>query len=197
MEIWYWQQNGRAWPSADFFPGEGKIFQEGQKHTICLKNTKKVTIFLEKSRKTYYFGRPGGGARAPSCPPLRTPMRQSLEDRSCMAKSKKSNDTLPNPSSNKMYQISGSILVQIGRSSWHYRPRMTRSDLWLKTRRRKKLKCWIKRWNRPTERKIINFVMPSKSWIKNFGIQAVRVIQGFKYLQFIKLGKPQIKWGIT
>ena len=51
--------------SADFFRGEGIIFQGpggwGQKHTICLKNTKKDTIFLEKSRKTYYFGRPGGG----------------------------------------------------------------------------------------------------------------------------------------
>ncbi len=29
----------RSWASADFFPGEGKIFQGGQKHNICLKNT--------------------------------------------------------------------------------------------------------------------------------------------------------------
>ena len=44
--------------------------------TICLKNTLKDTIFLKKCQKTYYFGRPrgGGGARAPYCPPLRTPM---------------------------------------------------------------------------------------------------------------------------
>ena len=43
------------------------------KQTICLKNT----IFLNKSQKTYYFFRPRGGmggARAPSCLPLRTPM---------------------------------------------------------------------------------------------------------------------------
>jgi len=49
------------WASADFFPGEGKIFQGGgQKHTICPKNTKKDTIFVLKSQKTYYFGQPGG-----------------------------------------------------------------------------------------------------------------------------------------
>jgi len=34
-----------------------------QKHTICLKSTQKVTIFLEKRKKTYYFARPRG-ARA-------------------------------------------------------------------------------------------------------------------------------------
>ena len=49
------------------FPGGG------QNILFALKNTQKDTIFLEKSRKTYYFGGPGG-ARAPSCPPLRTPM---------------------------------------------------------------------------------------------------------------------------
>ena len=28
-----------SWASSDFFPREGKIFQRGQKHTICLKST--------------------------------------------------------------------------------------------------------------------------------------------------------------
>jgi len=40
------------------FPGGG-----GQKHTICLKNTK----------KTYHFARPGGGARAPFALPCGRP----------------------------------------------------------------------------------------------------------------------------
>jgi len=54
------------------FPGGG------QKHTICLKNAYKHTIFIQKSQKTYNFGQPrgagGGGASAPFCPPLRTLM---------------------------------------------------------------------------------------------------------------------------
>ncbi len=56
------------WAYADFFQRESK-------HIICLKNAWKHTIFFQKSRKTYYFGRPRGrGASAPSCPPLGTPM---------------------------------------------------------------------------------------------------------------------------
>jgi hypothetical protein len=39
----------QPWASADFFPGEGKIFQGGQKHAICLKNAQKYTIFFQKS----------------------------------------------------------------------------------------------------------------------------------------------------
>jgi hypothetical protein len=40
------------------FPGEGKIFQGWQKHTICHKNT----VFLKKKWKPYYFVRLWGGA---------------------------------------------------------------------------------------------------------------------------------------
>jgi hypothetical protein len=40
------------------------------------KNNEKDTIFPPKRIKTYYFwpARMGGGAIAPLCPPLRTPM---------------------------------------------------------------------------------------------------------------------------
>jgi len=43
-----------------FFQGRAKFSRGGQKHTICLKNALKHTIFFQKSAKTYYFGRPGG-----------------------------------------------------------------------------------------------------------------------------------------
>ena len=66
------------WASADFFPGEGKKFQGGggaKTYYLAKKHLKRY-YFSQKSKKTYKFGRPGGarGARAPSCPPLRTPM---------------------------------------------------------------------------------------------------------------------------
>jgi hypothetical protein len=52
------------------FPGEGaKTY-----YSICLKTPKTYYFPLKKVKKTYYFGQPGGGARSPSCPPLRTPM---------------------------------------------------------------------------------------------------------------------------
>jgi hypothetical protein len=61
-----------------FFQGRAKIFQGGgQEHTFCLKNKEKDTIFPTKVWKHTIFGRPWparGGARAPLCPPLRTPM---------------------------------------------------------------------------------------------------------------------------
>jgi hypothetical protein len=69
-----------TWASADFFPGEGKNFPRGmggQEPTFCLKNNGKDTIFPKKAKKHTIFGRPWparGGARAPPCPPLRTPM---------------------------------------------------------------------------------------------------------------------------
>ena len=52
-----------TWASADFFPGEGKIFQGwvGAKTCYLSKKHLKDTIFFKKSRKTYYFGRPEGG----------------------------------------------------------------------------------------------------------------------------------------
>jgi len=58
------------------FSRGGQNFPGGGAKTYYLpKNAPKHTIFFQKSRKTFYFGWPrGGGARAPSCPPLRTPM---------------------------------------------------------------------------------------------------------------------------
>ncbi len=51
-----------TWASADFFPGEDKIFQ-GEGETYYLH--KKHIIFLKKNLKTYYFwpakGEGGGG----------------------------------------------------------------------------------------------------------------------------------------
>ncbi len=38
-----------------FFKGR-QNFPGGQKHTTCLKNAPKNTIFFQKSGKTYYFG---------------------------------------------------------------------------------------------------------------------------------------------
>jgi len=57
-----------AWASADFFPGV-----EAKTYYICLKSTKKDTIFFKKSQKTYYFARPKGG-KSSLLPSLRTPM---------------------------------------------------------------------------------------------------------------------------
>ena len=56
-----------------FFQGRAKFSRGGQKHTICLKTPKKILFFSKKVQKhTILAGQ--GGARAPSCPPLRTPM---------------------------------------------------------------------------------------------------------------------------
>ncbi len=66
-----------AWASADFFLGEGA-------RTYFLpKKQQKRYYFPRKSLKTYYFwpalaGQ--GGARAPPCPPLRTPMKLCEKD---------------------------------------------------------------------------------------------------------------------
>jgi len=70
--------------SADFFSRGGQNFPDGargakSKTYYLPKNALKHTIFFLKSRKTYYFCRPRGGAggegaNAPSCPPLQTPM---------------------------------------------------------------------------------------------------------------------------
>jgi len=56
-----------------FFQGRAKFCRGGgQKHTICLKDTK---IFTKTSLLFPWKSRPSQrGARAPSCPPLRTPM---------------------------------------------------------------------------------------------------------------------------
>ena len=43
-----------TWASADFFPGEGKIFHWPKKHL------KKILFSSKKVKKTYYFDRPGG-----------------------------------------------------------------------------------------------------------------------------------------
>ena len=62
------------WASADFFPGEGKIFQGGgQKHTICPKNTKKDTIFVLKSQKHTILASQGGGQGPPLALPCGRP----------------------------------------------------------------------------------------------------------------------------
>ncbi len=62
-----------SWASADFFPGEGKIFQGGQKHTICLKAPKNILFSSKKVKKTYYFGRPGGDQGPPLALPCGRP----------------------------------------------------------------------------------------------------------------------------
>jgi hypothetical protein len=64
-----------------FFHGRAKFSRGGgQEPTFCLKNNKKDTIFPKKFQKHTIFGQPWparGGARAPPCPPLRTPMKSS------------------------------------------------------------------------------------------------------------------------
>ncbi len=56
----------------------------GQKHTICLnalmlKMPKNILFSFKKVEKhTILDGQGGGGASAPSCPPLRTPMITNL-----------------------------------------------------------------------------------------------------------------------
>jgi len=52
----------KPWASADFFPGEGKIFQGGGGKNIlfALKTPKNILFSSKKKSKTYYFGRPGG-----------------------------------------------------------------------------------------------------------------------------------------
>ena len=63
-----------AWASADFFPGEGKIFQGGAKtYYLPNKHQKRYYFRLKKSIKHTILASQGG-SRAPSCPPLRTPM---------------------------------------------------------------------------------------------------------------------------
>jgi len=65
-----------AWASADFFPGEGKIFQGGKSYYLPKKPPKNILFFSKKVKKhTILAGQ--GGSRAPSCPPLRTPMVRS------------------------------------------------------------------------------------------------------------------------
>jgi len=58
----------QPWESVDFFSREGQNFPGGggQKHTICLKTVKEHTIFIQKSQKTFYFGRPRGGGQLPT-----------------------------------------------------------------------------------------------------------------------------------
>jgi len=64
-----------TWASADFSPGEGKIFQ-GEGQDYLPKNAEKHTSFNQKSRKhTILAGQGGGEASAPSCPTLRTIMK--------------------------------------------------------------------------------------------------------------------------
>jgi hypothetical protein len=65
-------------PSADFFPGEGKNFPEGeglQEPTFCLKTNKKLLFYQKKSKNILFLaglGRPGA-ARAPLASPCGRP----------------------------------------------------------------------------------------------------------------------------
>jgi len=68
-----------AWASSDFFPGEGKIFQEaggGAKTYYLPKKMPKNILFsfIKVKKHTILAGQ--GGSSAPSCPPLRTPMAE-------------------------------------------------------------------------------------------------------------------------
>jgi len=56
--------NSLSWASADFFPGEGKIFQGGQKHTICPKN---ILFSSKKVKKNKIFW-PARGVKGPLLP---------------------------------------------------------------------------------------------------------------------------------
>jgi hypothetical protein len=60
------------------FTRGGQNFPGGQTHIICPKNALKHTIFFQKSQKAYYLDRPRGGASAPSCPSLHTPMDKTI-----------------------------------------------------------------------------------------------------------------------
>jgi len=53
--------------------GVRRLFSRGAKTYYLSKKHLKTYYFPLKKSKRYYFGRPGG-SRAPSCPPLRTPM---------------------------------------------------------------------------------------------------------------------------
>jgi len=64
----------QTWASADFFPGEGKIFHGGAKTYYLPKKHLKTYYFPLKRSKNILFWPARGGSRAPSCPPLRTPM---------------------------------------------------------------------------------------------------------------------------
>jgi hypothetical protein len=56
----------RPWASADFFPGEGKVFQGGNNILFALKMPKNIQFSF---KKTYYFG----WLRRGKCPFLPSP----------------------------------------------------------------------------------------------------------------------------
>jgi len=55
-----------SWPSSDFFPGEGKIFQGG--HTISLKMPKNIQFSFYKVKKHTILSGQGGGGKCPLLP---------------------------------------------------------------------------------------------------------------------------------
>ncbi len=66
-----------------FSRGGQKLSRGGRTYFLPKKQRKKILFFPKKSKNILFLaslGRPrGGGARAPPCPPLRTPMYKYLK----------------------------------------------------------------------------------------------------------------------
>ncbi len=59
----------KTWASADFFPGEGKIFQGGAKTYYLPKKHLKTFYFpLKKVKKHTFLASQGGGGKGPLLP---------------------------------------------------------------------------------------------------------------------------------
>jgi len=61
--------------SADFFPGEGKIFQVWQKYTISLKMAKNILFSFKKVEEHTILAK-GGGQVPPLALPCECPCRE-------------------------------------------------------------------------------------------------------------------------
>jgi len=57
-----------------FFQGRAKFSREGDKNILFAQKTLKKILFSSKKCKKNILFWSARGARAPSCPPLRTPM---------------------------------------------------------------------------------------------------------------------------
>ncbi len=67
-----------SWASADFFPGEGKIFQGGAKiYYLPIKCLKTYNFLSKKSKKHTILVSQGGGAMPPLALPCGRPCQSS------------------------------------------------------------------------------------------------------------------------
>jgi len=66
----------QTWASADFFPGEGKIFQGGGKNILFDEKTPKKLLFSSKKCKNILFRSARGGQGPPLALPCGRPCNQ-------------------------------------------------------------------------------------------------------------------------